>query len=91
MESCDFVYDEKTIIRALQVVCDLGSDGGIRKGRIWFRLDERMRRTKISDWGASSSKSTFASSATLSVPTPGPSSSPTPPADPLSSLSAIPC
>ena len=48
MESCDLVYDKKTIIRALQVFCDLGSDVGIRKGRIWLILDEIIIRAKRS-------------------------------------------
>ena len=46
MESCDLVYDEKLILRVLQVFCDLGSDGGIRKGQIWLLLDESMTRAK---------------------------------------------
>ena len=48
MESCDLVYDKKTIMRALQVFCDLGSDGGIKRGQIWLILDEIVIRAKIS-------------------------------------------
>ena len=43
MKSCDLVYDEKTILWALQVFCDLGSIGGIKKGQILLLLDESMR------------------------------------------------
>ena len=48
MESFNLVYDKKTILRALQFFCDLGSDGGIKRGQIWLILDEIVIRAKIS-------------------------------------------
>ena len=46
MESCDLVHDKYTLLRALEVLCSLGSDVGLEKGHIWLLLDEGMSRAK---------------------------------------------
>ena len=40
------VYDEKSIAMAMDAFCQLGSDGGLGKGRIWILLDPNTKRAK---------------------------------------------
>ena len=46
MESQILVHDEKSIAMAIDAFCQLGSDGGLGKGRIWILLDPNNRRAK---------------------------------------------
>eukprot|EP00571_Detonula_confervacea_P009439 CAMPEP_0172328998 /NCGR_PEP_ID=MMETSP1058-20130122/60643_1 /TAXON_ID=83371 /ORGANISM="Detonula confervacea, Strain CCMP 353" /LENGTH=442 /DNA_ID=CAMNT_0013046143 /DNA_START=184 /DNA_END=1511 /DNA_ORIENTATION=- len=44
MECCNLVHDGDSIMAALKALVELGSDGGIGKGRIWFLLDNGTKR-----------------------------------------------
>ena len=46
MESEILVHDEKSIVMAIDAFCQLGSDGGLGKGRKWILLDPNDRRAK---------------------------------------------
>ena len=48
MESCDLVDDGDTILSMLKAFCELGSDEGLRKGRIWLLLVDATIETKQS-------------------------------------------
>ena len=48
MESENLVHDEKSIAMAIDAFCQLGSDGGLGKGRIWILLEKRQRNDEHS-------------------------------------------
>ena len=48
MESCNLVHDGDSIISALKALVELGCDGGLGNGRIWFLLDNGLKRVRES-------------------------------------------
>ena len=46
MESCNLVHDGDSIMAALKALVELGCDGGLGNGRIWFLLDNGIKRVR---------------------------------------------
>ena len=46
MESCNLVHDGDSIMAALKALVELGCDGGIRNGCIWFLLNNGTKRVR---------------------------------------------
>jgi len=46
MESCNLVHDGDSIMAALKALVELGWDGGLGNGRIWFLLVDGTKRVR---------------------------------------------